>query len=81
MAPTTNFLNNKVSAALQQAITSNICMFQLVPPHIHCRNAAERAIRMFKDHFLSILAGVAPMYPRDRWDLLLPQAELTLNLL
>ena len=43
--------------------------------------AAERAIRTFKAHFLSILAGVAPDFPRNLWDLLLPQAELTLNLL
>ena len=81
MAPTTHILDNEVSAAFQRVITSNNCTFQLVPPHVHRRNAAERAIRTFKDHFLSILAGVAPTYPRDRWDLLLPQAELTLNLL
>ena len=41
----------------------------------------ERAIRTFKDHFLAILAGTASSFPADRWDLLLPQAELTLNLL
>ena len=52
-----------------------------MPPHVHQRNEAERAIRTFKDHFLAILAGVAPNFPKDRWDLLLPQAELTLNLL
>ena len=36
---------------------------------------------MFKAHFLSILAGVALDFPRNIWDLLLPQAELTLNLI
>ena len=36
---------------------------------------------MFKAHFLSILAGVAPYFPRNLWNLLLPQTELTLNLL
>ena len=55
--------------------------YQLVPPHTHRSNAAERAIRTFKAHFLSILAGVVPDFPRNLWDLLLPQAELTLNLL
>ena len=35
----------------------------------------------FKDHFLAVLAGAAPSFPADRWDLLLPHAELTLNLL
>ena len=80
-APTMHILDNEASAAFQRAITSNNCKYQLVPPHVHRRNAAERAIRTFKDHFLAILAGVAPTFPRDRWDLLLPQAELTLNLL
>ena len=55
--------------------------FQLVPPDIHRQNAAERAIRTFKAHFLTILAGVAPDFPRHLWDLLLPQTEMTLNLL
>ena len=45
------------------------------------RNVAERAIRSFKAHFLAILVGVDDSLPRHFWDLLLPQAELTLNLL
>ena len=81
MAPTTHILNNEVSAAFQRVITSNNCTFQLIPLHVHRRNIAECAIRTFKDHFLSILAGVTPTYPRDQWNLLLPQVELTLNLL
>jgi hypothetical protein len=55
--------------------------YQLVPPDMHRRNAAERAIRTFKAHFLAILAGVEADFPSHFWDLLLPQAELTLNLL
>ena len=54
---------------------------QLVPPNTHRRNSADHAIRMFNAHFLSILAGVTPYFPRNLWDLLLPQTELTLNLL
>ena len=54
---------------------------QLVPPDMHRRNRAERAIRTFKNNFISILAGVDPSFPPYLWDLLLPQAELTLNLL
>ena len=55
--------------------------FQLVPPDMHRRNTAERAIRTFKAQFLSILSGVAPDFPRHLWDLLLPQTKITLNLL
>ena len=55
--------------------------YQLIPPGMHRRNAAEKAIRTFKAHFLAILAGVADHFPCHLWDLLLSQAELTLNLL
>ena len=48
---------------------------------MHRRNVAERAIRTFKAHFLAILAGVASDFPRYLWDLLVPQAEMTLNFL
>ena len=47
----------------------------------HRRNAAKVAIRNFKAHFLSILAGVANNFPMQLWDKLLPQAEITVNLI
>jgi hypothetical protein len=75
-------LDNEASSAYKQAITFTWkAQFQLVPPDMHCRNRAERAIRTFKDHFIAILAGVDPKFPPYLWELLLPQAELTLNLL
>jgi hypothetical protein len=79
--PDVHVLDNEASRAFLQSITNNGCKYQLVPPHVHRRNRAERAIRTFKDHFLAMLAGTAPTFPRHCWDLLLPQAELTLNLL
>jgi hypothetical protein len=54
---------------------------ELVPPGCHRRNAAEVAIRNFKAHFLGILAGTAEDFPLQLWDKLLPQAEITVNLL
>jgi hypothetical protein len=48
---------------------------------MHCQNRAECAIHTFKDHFLAILADADSAFPPYLWDLLLPQAELTLNLL
>ena len=81
VTPIVHILDNEASTAYKKAITTNGCAFQLIPPNVHCRNAAERAIRTFKDHFLAVLAGAAPSVPADRWDLLLPHAELTLNLL
>jgi hypothetical protein len=55
--------------------------YQLVPHHWHRHNAAKRAISTFKEHFVAGLASVDPYFPLHLWDRLLPQAELTLNLL
>ena len=75
-------LDNEASSAYKEAITFKWnATFQLVPPDMHCRNWAERIIHTFKNHFLAILAGVDSAFPPYLWDLLLPQAELTLNLL
>jgi hypothetical protein len=54
---------------------------ELVPPGCHRQNAAEVAIRNFKSHFLSVLAGVADDFPQNLWDHLLPQTEITINLI
>ena len=67
-------LDNEASAEYKKLMTEKWNVnYQLVPPHIHCRNAEERAIRTFKAHFLSILAGVADDFSRNLWDLLIPQ--------
>ena len=55
--------------------------YQISPPDMHRRNSDERDILTFKVHFVSILAGVASNFPSHLWDILLPQAKLTLNLL
>jgi hypothetical protein len=75
-------LYNKASVAYKEAITFKWNVnFQLVPPNMHPQNRAECAICKFKDHFLVILACVDSAFPPYLWDLLLSQAELTLNLL
>ena len=75
-------LDNKASADYTRAIKKKWnANYQLAPPNKNRSNAAERAIRTLKSHFLSILAGVATDFTRNLWDLLLPRTELTLNLL
>ena len=75
-------LDNEASAEYKKLMTETWKVaYQFVPPDNHRRNAAERAIRTFKAHFIAILAGIAPDFPRNLWDLLLPQTEMTLNLL
>ncbi|KAL7484145.1 hypothetical protein ACHAW6_009789 [Cyclotella cf. meneghiniana] len=80
--PRKHVLDNEISNAMKTLITDTYKMtYELVPPGCHRRNAAEVAIRNFKSHFLSILAGVADDFPMKLWDKLLPQAEITINLL
>jgi hypothetical protein len=79
--PKLQTLDNEASAALKVFITDNDVDYQLVPPHCHRRNAAERAIRTFKEHFVTGLSSIDPAFPLHLWDRLLPQAEITLSLL
>jgi hypothetical protein len=79
--PKLQTLDNEESTALKHFFTVNDIAYQLVPPHCHRRNAAERAIRTFKEHFAAGLSSVDPSFPMHLWDRLLPQAEITLNLL
>jgi hypothetical protein len=73
--------DNEASAALKNYFTEKEMNYQLVPPHCHRENAAERPIIIFKEHFKVGLAAVDPAFPIHLWDRLLPQAEITLNLL
>ena len=76
-----HILDNECSQDLKDAFQSYQITFQRVPPCEHRANAAERAIRTFKNHFVSILCTVDSQFPLSEWDRLLPQATLTLNLL
>ena len=67
-------LDNEASAEYKKLMTNTWKVaYQFVPPDNHRRNAAERAIRTFKAHFIVILAGIATDFPRNLWDLLLQQ--------
>jgi hypothetical protein len=74
-------LDNEASAVLKHFFITNDVEFQLVPPHCHRRNAAERAIQTFKEHFVAGLSSVDPTFPLHLWYRLLSQAGITLNLL
>jgi hypothetical protein len=80
-APKMYILDNEASNELKNAMIKHNLTYQLAPPHIHRRNAAERAIRTFKNHLLAGLASADPDFPVAHWDRLLHQCVLTLNLL
>ncbi len=80
--PKKHVLDNKVLENMKNHICDTCKMnVELVLPGCHQQNVAEVAIHNFKSHFLSILAGVADDFPQHLWDQLLPQTEITLNLI
>jgi hypothetical protein len=79
--PKVQTLDNEASAALTHFFTATDVEYQLVSPHCHRRSAAEHAIRTLKEHFVAGLSSVDPTFPLHLWDRLLPQAEITLNIL
>jgi hypothetical protein len=58
--PKLQILDNEASTTLKNFFTANDIAYQLVPPHCHLCNAAERAIRNFKEHFVAGLSYVDP---------------------
>ena len=74
-------MDNEVSEDLNKYFEDSDIQFQLVPPHIHWRNAAERDVRTFKNHFIAALFTVDPRFPFYLWECLLPQVTMTLNML
>ena len=81
MKPQLQRLDNECSKSLKTFMHEQEIYYQLVPPGVHRRNAAERAIRTFQNHFIAGLCSVDKEFPIHLWDRLLPQAEITLNLL
>ena len=79
--PSTVIVDNEASQHLKNAFQADEITHQLVPPHAHRTNLAERAIQTFKQHFKTGLALVDPDFPLSQWDRLLPQAVMTLNML
>jgi hypothetical protein len=79
--PKLQTLDNEASTALKNFFTVKNIAYQLVPPHCHRYNAAERAIRTFKEQFVAGISSVEPSFPMHLWERILPQAEITLNLL
>ncbi|KAL7477527.1 hypothetical protein ACHAW6_003334, partial [Cyclotella cf. meneghiniana] len=62
-------LDNEITETMKNHIKDTYKFtVELVPPGCHCRNAAKDAIRNFKAHFLSILAGTPDFFSANLWD-------------
>ena len=74
-------MDNECPSDLKEAMKQYRIDFQLDPPQMHRRNAAERAIRTYKNHLIYGLLTTDPNFPIRKWDRLLSQYKITLNLL
>jgi hypothetical protein len=79
--PQKYILDNEASNDLKKTLKKYNLDYQLVPPHLHHRNAAERAIQTYKNHLLACLASCDPDFPVSECEQLFFQVGLTLNLL
>ncbi len=79
--PKLNVMDNQVAKHIKKNLPEYKCKLQLVEPHNHCVNAAERAIQTFKDAFIARLATTDSKFPLQLWDRLTPQVRDTLDLM
>jgi hypothetical protein len=81
LKPQLQRIDNECSALLKEYMAQEHVTFQLTPKGKHARNAAEKGIQIWKDHFLAGVATASPNFPITQWDKLIDQANITLNLL
>ena len=74
-------IDNELSKNNQKWLDQKEVGIEIVPPYNHRRNAAERAIRTFKNHFIAGLSTTHPEFPLHLWEDLIEQAVITINLL
>jgi hypothetical protein len=79
--PKLNIMDNQATKHIKQFLSENDCKLQLVEPHNHRVNAAERAIQTFKDAFIAALATTDVNFLLQLWDKLTPQVQTCLNLM
>ena len=79
--PAYMILDNEAYPAFKRELKANNIDLQLSPPGMHFRNAAERAISTFKDHFIAGICSIYPYFSMQNWYRLVDQANITLNLL
>jgi hypothetical protein len=79
--PQLHKLDNETSKDVESFIADNNASHQYTPPDIHRTNPAERAIRTWKNHFVSIRAGTPSTYRLSNWCKDLEQTDITLNMM
>jgi hypothetical protein len=79
--PKVNMMDNQATKAIKADLTLQQETLQLVEPHNHRVNAAERAIQTFKNQFIGALGTTDSKFPIQLQDKLAPQVQDCINLL
>jgi hypothetical protein len=79
--PKLNVMDNQATKHIKKFLNKNECKVQLVEPHNHRVNVAERAIQTFKDAFIAALATTDSNFPLQLRDWLMPQVQDRLNMM
>lgn len=79
--PKEHILDNEAPQEYLETIKAEGLDWELVPPTNHRRLIAERAIQTAKGHVIANVLGCDESYPVREWHRLIPQMELTLNML
>jgi len=74
-------LDGETSDALEKFIKKNQMKIQFAPSSNHRTLKAERSVQTAKNHIISSFCTTDPNFPMNEWDRLIPQIELTLNLM
>ena len=68
LTPIFQMLNNEFPAGLKKLMRNTGVTLQLILPHLHPTNAAERAITTYKDHLIASLSSCDPSFLFHLWD-------------
>jgi hypothetical protein len=79
--PKKQMLDNEAPRDYLDTIKEQGLEWELIPPHNHRRNVAKRAIQTAKGHIIVNVMGCDPTFPLKEWHRILPQIEMTLNML
>ena len=79
--PQVHWLDHEASAILNKYNKNKYIEYQLVSSYIHGVNAAERAIRVWKNHLLVGISKIDTRFPMHLWCLIIPQATMKLNIM
>ena len=77
--PRASDFDNEISKDFKDHLKYINIPYQLVSPGDHRANPAEHAIQTFKNHFIAMLSETDPTFPENCLDLLIPQANTSLN--